>query len=330
MVRKRKIPARKHHGIRDPLRQLEEKEKKLKNVVNAPPSKDNDQPLSYKLKQLKKLTEDAKSGKKIKRIHSGIEDKPKEDKHHNRKNSKASTGAAGDGNKFKTIKQLPGEDDVEYLKRVNRITSASLKEAQYEAKYGVKVVRDPKTGAISIKKKPPNEIDELLKQKRKGGKAGGKKKPEKDVKPIDPKLAKQLIKQAIQEDEEERKQETSKETREYQRDVIKFGEIVHAPPTALTLPRKAEKSETVPRPGKKNNLLLKSLLDETSTKSNGQTTTSTTKITKSTGRVTKEQMRGKRKDLPEHTRNMLEKEREKLVELYRNLKKSKGIMSDKS
>ncbi|XP_073835405.1 uncharacterized protein [Musca autumnalis] len=323
MARKRKIPARKHHGIRDPLRQLEEKEKKLKNVVNAPPSKD-DQPLSFKLKQLKKLTEDAKSGKKIKRIHSGVEDKPKEDK----TNRKKSNAAGADGNKFKTIKQLPGEDDIEYLKRVNRITSASLKEAQYEAKYGVKVVRDPKTGAISIKKKPPNEIDELLKQKRKGGKAG-KKKNEKDVKPIDPKLAKQLIKQAIQEDEEERRQESSKETREYQRDVIKFGEIVHAPPSTLTLPRKAEKNETVPRPGKKNNLLLKSLLDETTVVASTQSTT-TSKTTNTSGRVTKEQMRGKRKDLPEHTRNMLEKEREKLVELYRNLKKSKGIMSDKS
>uniref|UniRef100_A0A1I8M9D0 Coiled-coil domain-containing protein 137 n=1 Tax=Musca domestica TaxID=7370 RepID=A0A1I8M9D0_MUSDO len=323
MARKRKIPARKHHGIRDPLRQLEEKEKKLKNIINAPPSRDNDQPLSFKMKQLKKLTEEAKSGKKIKRIHSGVEDKPKEAKT-NRKNNKTD-----EGNKFKTIKQMPGEDDVDYLKRVNRITSASLKEAQYEAKYGVKVVRDPKTGAISIKKKPPNEIDELLKQKRKGGKAN-KKKNEKDVKPIDPKLAKQLIKQAIQEDEEERKQETSKETVEYQRDVFKFGEIVHAPPTALTLPRKAEKNETVPRPGKKNNLLLKSLLDEESSSSNSKPSGSSTKTTKSPGRVTKEQMRGKRKDLPEHTRNMLEKEREKLVELYRNLKKSKGIMSDKS
>lgn len=72
------------------------------------------------------------------------------------------------------------------------------------------------------------------------------------------------------------------------------------------------------------------MLDEESSTSNSKPSGSSTKTTKSPGRVTKEQMRGKRKDLPEHTRNMLEKEREKLVELYRNLKKSKGIMSDKS
>lgn len=28
MARKRKIPVRKHHGVRDPLKQMEEKEKR--------------------------------------------------------------------------------------------------------------------------------------------------------------------------------------------------------------------------------------------------------------------------------------------------------------
>lgn len=44
----------------------------------------------------------------------------------------------------------------------------------------------------------------------------------------------------------------------------------------------------------------------------------------------KSQLKGKRKDLPEVTRNMLENERQKLVSLYRDLKKSKGIQLDKS
>ncbi|XP_013112405.2 uncharacterized protein LOC106090672 [Stomoxys calcitrans] len=320
MVRKRKIPARKHHGVRDPLKQLEEKEKKLKHFVNSPPTKDNDQQITYKLKQFKKLTDDVKCGKKLKRIHIGVEDKPKEDKC--KKDNKK------DGNKFKSIKQMPGEEDVDYLRRVNRITTASLKEAQYEVKYGVKVIRDTKTGAISIKKKPTNEIDELLKQKR-NGKGGGKvskKTQQKDIKPLDPKLAKELIKQAIYEDEEEKKMEKSKNLLEYQKDVVKFGEIVHAPPALLTLPRKAEKNETVPRPGKKNNLLLKSMFRP---EENSKPLPSTKKST-SSSEVTRQAMKGKRKDLPKHTRNMLENERQKLVDLYRNLKKSKGIFADKS
>ncbi|XP_075155877.1 uncharacterized protein LOC142229221 [Haematobia irritans] len=322
MVRKRKIPARKHHGVRDPLKQLEDREKKLKGLVNCPPTKDNDQQITYKLKQFKKLTEDVKSGKKLKRIHSGVEDKPKEDKH--KKDNKR------DGNKFKSIKQMPGEEDIQYLRRVNRITSESLKEAQYEAKYGVKVIRDPRTGAISMKKKPTNEIDELLKKKRqetKGGKVK-KKKPQKDIKPLDPKTAKELIKQAIEEDEKEKQLEKEKQSLEYQRDVVKFGEIVHAPPALLTLPRKAEKNETVPRPGKKNNLLLKSMLNSEENQTPGSSPS--TKKANSGSKVAREAMKGKRKDLPQHTRNMLETERQKLVDLYRNLKKSKGISADKS
>lgn len=218
---------------------------RLKNVINSPPEKD-DQKLSYKFVQFKKLADQAKSGQKIKRIHSGIEDKPKESSAGGGKKKK---NLVNEGNKFKNIKQMPGEDDVDYMRRVNRITSESLKEAQYEAKYGVKVIRDPNTGQISIKKKPPNEIDELLKQKKKEGKGGKIKKKKKTVetKAIDPKLAKELIKQAIREDEEEKLREIEKETMEYRRDIIKFGEIVHAPPTLSALPRKAQKSETVPR-----------------------------------------------------------------------------------
>lgn len=204
--------------------------------------------MSYKFVQFKKLADQAKCGQKIKRIHSGIEDKPKEFSYtgNKMKNFK------GDGNKFKSIKQMPGEEDRDYMRRVNRITNQSLKEAQYEAKYGVKVIRDSNTGEISIKKKPLNEIDELLKQKKKDMRGGKIKKNvnEKESKPIDPKLVKELIKQAIKEDEEEKHREKEKEIVEYRKDVIKFGEIVHAPPNILTLPRKAQKNETVPRVSK--------------------------------------------------------------------------------
>ncbi|XP_065365094.1 uncharacterized protein LOC135958147 [Calliphora vicina] len=334
MARKRKIPVRKHHGVRDPLKQLEVKEKKLRNVVNSPPQKD-DQKMSYKFVQFKKLADQAKTGNKIKRIRSGVEDKPKDSPAVVNKKKNAQK----DGNKFKSIKQMPGEEDLDYIRRVNRITSESLKEAQYEAKYGVKVVRNPNTGEISIKKKPPNEIDELLKQRKKqmiGGKIRKNQKvTDKDVKKMDPKLVKALIKQAIQEDEQEKLKEKEKEIVEYRRDVVKFGEIVHAPPSISTIPRKALKNETVPRPGMKNNLLLKDLLKtkECESSENEKAKTSSQdsyKKAKSTGSISKKQLKGKRKDLPEATRNMLETERQKLVSLYRDLKKSKGIQSDKS
>lgn len=89
------------------------------------------------------------------------------------------------------------------------------------------------------------------------------------------------------------------------------------------------------QPGKKNNLLLQNILKPqekkgTETTSNSETTTQTSKKPKSLSVNTKKLMKGKRKDLPEATRNMLENERLKLVSLYRDLKKSKGIKSDRS
>lgn len=201
--------------------------------------------MSYKFLQFKKLADQTKTGQKIKRIRSGVEDKPK----HTVVTQNKKKNAQVEDNRLKNIKRMPGEEDKEYLRRVNRMTTESLKEAQYEAKYGVKVIRNPKTGEIAIKKKPPNEIDELLKQRRRGVKGGkiDKKGINNDVKPLNLQLVKELVKQAIREDDEEKLREKDKEIVEFKTDVVKFGEIVHAPPILSTLPRKAQRNETVPR-----------------------------------------------------------------------------------
>ncbi|XP_012160518.1 coiled-coil domain-containing protein 137 [Ceratitis capitata] len=301
MARKRKIPARKHHGVRDPLKQLEEKEKRLSKVTNNPPERDHQQ-VSFKFTQLKKLIDDAKAGKKLKRIHKGQEDKPKDKVTHTKK--------------VGHIQQLKEETDEDYLKRVNRITSQSLREAQYEAKYGVNVIRNPKTGEISLSKKPKNEIDELIKERKKN--RGKGKKTINAGKPLDPVVARDLIKQAIKEDKEEKSNEHL-DFEEYKQDYVRFGEVVHAPPTLSTLPRKAQKSETVPRPGKKSNLLLKSLLPET--KSEDVSLEKKSKITG--GKTEKVKLSGKRKNLSTAARKMIEEEQNKFIELYRSMKKAK-------
>ncbi|XP_054727975.1 coiled-coil domain-containing protein 137 [Anastrepha obliqua] len=309
MARKRKIPARKHHGVRDPLKQIEVKEKKLRKITNNPPERDNQQ-VSFKFAQFKKLIDDTKAGKKIKRIHKGQEDKPKD----------------RSINKIGYIQQLREETDEDYLKRVNRITAQSLREAQYEAKYGVNVIRNPKTGEISISKKPKNEIDELLKEKQKKRgkrKSASNKEQDKPVKPLNPEIARELIKQAIKEDKEE-KVKAKSEVEEYKQDIVRFGEVVHAPPTLSTLPRRAQKSETVPRPGKKSNLLLKSLLSDTKTNSEN---TPERKVKAVTGKVEKNTLSGKRKNLPMATRKMLEDEQSKFIEIYRAMKKTKVKLS---
>lgn len=243
--------------------------------------------------------------------------------------TKKKTQSVAVGNRHTNIKQLADETDEDYLRRVNRITSASLKEAQYEAKYGVNVIRNPTTGEITLQKRPKNEIDELLKQKqmeRRLNKNGRKKSNQTVKNPMDVKTSKELIKRAFKETEEEKDPNVAVLPTEYKRDVFKFGEIVHEPPTLKTLPRKAKKNETVPRPGRKSNLLLKSLMETesriTSLTSEASSVNSNTKtVQKKKSPPTKLQLKGKRKDLPAATRNMLEGERSKMIDLYRQLKK---------
>ncbi|XP_030567098.1 uncharacterized protein LOC115767090 [Drosophila novamexicana] len=320
MARKRKIPVRKHHGIRDPLKQIEQKEKKLANVTNNPPTQNEEQRASHNFKQFKRIADAAKAGKKIKIGSIGKEDKPKVPK------TKKTQPAAAGGQKSTKIKQFDNETNDEYLRRVNRITSASVREAQYEAKYGVNVIRNPTTGEITVQKRPKNEIDELLKQKQKErhNLKNGRRKPNKVVKPgMDAKTRKELIKRAFKEAEEEKELEDGP-LPEYKQDVFKFGEIVHGPPSLKTLPRKASKTETVPRPGRKSNLLLKSLLDKEASASLASPQNAAASKQKTASTPTKLQLKGKRKDLPAATRNMLEGERTKMVDLYRQLKKEQN------
>lgn len=136
------------------------------------------------------------------------------------------------------------------MRRVNRITADSVEEAKFEAKYGVEVLRDAKTGEIKLKKRPPNEIDERLKQnainaKRKGKAAASVVIPAEE--------RKKLAKAMLQEKKKQKESESSKTAApdEFKRDEIKFGEVAQAPPQ-LSAPRLAKKAETVPRVNEKN------------------------------------------------------------------------------
>lgn len=149
---------------------------------------------------------------------------------------------------FDSIKQRPNETDHGFMRRVNRVTQESVEEAKFEAKYGVEVVRNPKTGEIKLKKKPRNEIDERLKQNQENAKRvkkGEKAIPQAIV--LAPEEKKKLIKAMLAEKKQQQQSEKEeKKIEEFKRDEFKFGEVVSAPPQ-LTAPRFGQKAETVPR-----------------------------------------------------------------------------------
>lgn len=218
------------------------------------------------------------------------------------------------------LKRNANEPEYKFMKRVERITHQRRLEAQFAAKYNVDIVRDQNTGAIKLKKKPKDEIEELMKKNIAEARSGKKKftKTE-EVSDVPPKLSSlqklQLKKKSKKQTKEDEK---SRVFAEYQHDTIKFGETVLAPPTLIT-PRRATKSESARRPGMSNNLLLAPMLR------NGETvsTSKQPKIFKIKGPIDK---KGKRKNLPNSTRMALEAERLNAVDMYRQLKKKQPIV----
>lgn len=251
------------------------------------------------------------------------------------------------------ITQRQNEGDRAYLRRIHRITHESHQEAKFEAKYGVEVVRDKKTGEIKIKKRPKDELEEHMKQQlqnQKENKKGGKSVTPAIV--ISTEEKKKLVKEMI-EQKRSKKDEAKPKIEEYKKDEFRFGEVVHEPPT-LSKPRYAQKAETVPRvryivmnilmsitfqsvtmsfnqfqPGKKT-LLLHSVIEDHTTpvestkeqKPQNPQCTTAPPSKKNIGTL-----KGKRKDLSMALRHMIDTEQNNVVQLYKQMKKTQRAES---
>lgn len=146
------------------------------------------------------------------------------------------------------------------MRRVNRITHASIRESQFESKYGVEVIRNQR-GEITIKKRPADELDVAMKearrrQKRNGGKDDDaddpvaakkrKKREAAEAKKMTDAERKALVKQMMAAKKTAKATAASKVPVEYKTDHVAFGEVTHGPPQLVT-PRRAQKADTVPR-----------------------------------------------------------------------------------
>jgi len=133
----RKIPAKKHRGVKDPAKQHEQRFAKIKMKINEAPENIEDQEMP----------------KKIKNLFTGI-----------KKKRKMPTGPDGgsfnqsgkyEANEFQPQKPLkpipdmkrkPGESDRAYLWRTEVTTRTYLNKAKFEDKYDVDVITNNETG----------------------------------------------------------------------------------------------------------------------------------------------------------------------------------------
>ncbi|XP_044732363.1 coiled-coil domain-containing protein 137 [Chrysoperla carnea] len=321
----RKIPGKKHRGIKDPNVQQENRLKKIITKIDAPPKDPDEQHVPKSLQRVMDLTKKVKDGTislKRKRKRKKKDGSNTENVQIMKRNEQYSKGKPE--KPIPVFKQKPGENDRVFLNRVNNIVQSVLVENEFEQKYGVDVHRNPITGQVEgITKKEKDEIDELVKKAKKDAvtTADGKVKKKKKIKKKDgevrlTKAQKRKIKLV---ERKRKKQELSNsgadEFSKY-KDEVKFGEIAHEPPT-LKHP-KLKININIPRIGNKD-LILKSMLKDN--KENDKKKEKKTNILKEkSSSKTIIDKKGKRKDLPVGTRRQLEQYRDEAVKAYKLLK----------
>ena len=288
----RKIKGKKHHGTKDPEKQRQVRDAKIQTKINSRPSAEDFQELPKSMKMLMKVREDVKSGN----FKDDRQRKAKDpDSKHLLDSSKYHTPLEprqkGMNKPLKPVpvfKQKPGEHKRAFYYRIDQTIQSMKKRAQFEEKYKVDVQMDS-SGETKIVDREMDEVDQEIEKKRieklaKKGIVVRTKEEKRKAKREKEKLRKMKKKgKSIEEQDENFDFENF-------RDDVQFGERVDAPPSI-----KLSKFTPSSKPGAKNLLLHKTL--------------------------NKGVKKKPKKSLAQ--KHALEKERQKAVELYRQLKANK-------
>ncbi|KAK4874950.1 hypothetical protein RN001_014310 [Aquatica leii] len=290
----RKIPGRKHRGIRDPEKQREIRLQKLQGKVDAPPSDPDYQEIPQSLNRIIELKEIAKNSKR----------KPKKKK-----------------NQF-LLERERGETERDYLHRVDAYCDEIIQENAFQNKHKVDVKRNIDTGEIEdVVKREDDEFEESVKKKKKEIKL--KKRQRLGDKGPTIRLTKSQKRQKKLTEKKEKRILEKRLDNHVVKDHVKFGEVVHAPPT-LSMPRRASKIDGAARPGQKS-LLLKSMFGDNSKQKNHDLKDGYKRkdnLNKTTHKVIDK--KGKRKNLPNALRRKIEDQQMEMIKAYRKIKQQKA------
>lgn len=225
----RKIPGRKHRGVRDILEQNAKKEKSLENKVNAPPQDPDDQAIPKSLARIIELKQKFKA--------SNLKNKKLNIKKEKETKSIIKKPLGKPEKVVPEFKRKLGESNKRFLSRVNSMVHEYLNAHKFEQKYKVDIIRDKSGEVLGLEKKPKDEIDELLKKSKKVKK--GKKANEKDN---IPKLTKSQKRREKLKAKKLKKQQ-DKDFLDFNsfKDEVKFGEVADAPPTLTKFPKNINK-----------------------------------------------------------------------------------------
>jgi len=280
----RKIPAKKHHGVKDPEKQKERRLEKIKMKINNNPGNDDFQEIPKKLQLMIQAKEEIKNGtfeqNKNKKSKNSVPPEEKDllgsKKHYN-----FETKLPGMNRPLKPVpvfKQQPGENKRAFYYRMDKTIQSMKSRRDWEKRYNVDVTTDEQ-GQTRIVEHEKDEVELEIEKKKKEKLA----KKGIVVKSKEEKRKLRREREKKRKNKNKRKDDEAKDFSDYQ-DSVNFGETVHAPPDIKDLNNETR------RPGQKDLLLKKSF-------------------------------GGVKKTKPSLAKKVIiEKERQRVVELYRALK----------
>ncbi|XP_046394111.1 coiled-coil domain-containing protein 137 [Ischnura elegans] len=286
----RKIPGKKCKKIKDPEKQRAARLESLNGKIDLPPALPDAQEVPHSLERLMELKNCGREKLKVKK----------------RKKNKgklitsnqlfgkevALPGMAKALRPTPNLNQKKGESDDHFLHRVERLCQNMIKETKFEKKFGVEVHRNPTSGVIEeVTKCNEDELDR------------GKIIPKKLASKVFVNVKRSKAKKAVKKLSKIEKQQSDFG---HLRDEVKFGEVVHQPPTLKVFPKKTQ-NKANGRPGQKDLILKKLLLPAFGASGSG-----------SAGKA-------KWKELSPGDRMKIEQRRENAVFAYKMLKAQKSL-----
>ncbi|XP_063534322.1 uncharacterized protein LOC134744441 [Cydia strobilella] len=230
----RKIPAKKHRGVKDPLKQQEQRFQSIKDKINAPPTDPDEQPIPKSLQRLFAFKE---------RTPSSIVKK--------KKSRSIAAHAKRDDNPVTALKRMPGEAGRAFSMRINSAVRALHNTDQED--YPLDLEETDTRGeyiASQRERRQKKHRQAIAKEKGLGGQKGAKAEERLS------KSRRRALKRKEQQKAKEAETKTALElaAREVTYERVAFGDVAHAPP-ALPAPRRAQQHQGAPRPGRRDLLL---------------------------------------------------------------------------
>jgi len=249
----RKIPGKKHHGVKDPEKQQKARLDKVKMKINARPAKEDHQDLPKSMRMLMAAREEVRnmaSSKVEERVRKSKEERARLDStRHLTYDGPLQKGMVKPLKPIPVFKQGEREHKRAFYYRMDKTIQSMKKRAEYEQKFKVEVSTDENGKAVvKDKEKDELELEEERKKIEKLAKKGIVRRTKEE---------KRVMRRQREKQRKNKKKKNTDEILDFNdlKDDVSFGDTVDAPPS-LNFKGFSKDHSSRPAEGGKAKLLL--------------------------------------------------------------------------